>query len=235
MFPQRRIKDIDNKDILSDFKQLIHHVLKNMMGYIAPPAILQKIMQDPAYNTGKFGEIRELILGMLETYNYEKTLMITCKNLLNHDIHDIRLQLRSLTNAAMKGYILRGDQCKICEEIMNQPDIELVMVFRCSHIYHSSCLQAIGSVHCIVGEDTYVCYLCSHTKRGQTQCSRFHRYLSNPQTAQMLGLKTEKAKELGILTENAKSESSARTSRTTSCIFQQEQFQLNVAAPRIFD
>lgn len=43
-----------------------------MMGHIALPAILQKIMQDPAYNTGKFGEIRELILGMLETYNYEQ-------------------------------------------------------------------------------------------------------------------------------------------------------------------
>ncbi|XP_053385366.1 vacuolar protein sorting-associated protein 8 homolog [Mercenaria mercenaria] len=40
MFPQRRIKDIDNKDILSDFKQLTHHVLNNMMGYIALPAIL---------------------------------------------------------------------------------------------------------------------------------------------------------------------------------------------------
>mgnify|MGYP000623901136 CR=1 FL=1 len=57
---------------LVDFKQLTHHVLNNMMGYIALPAILQKIMQDPAYNTGKFGEIRELILGMLETYNYEQ-------------------------------------------------------------------------------------------------------------------------------------------------------------------
>lgn len=28
--------------------------------------------QDPAYSTGKFGEVRELILGMLETYNYEQ-------------------------------------------------------------------------------------------------------------------------------------------------------------------
>ena len=30
--------------------------------------------QDPAYSTGKFGEVRELILGMLETYNYEQVL-----------------------------------------------------------------------------------------------------------------------------------------------------------------
>ena len=31
--------------------------------------------QDPAYSTGKFGEVRELILGMLETYNYEQVNM----------------------------------------------------------------------------------------------------------------------------------------------------------------
>ena len=60
----------------ADFKELTHHVLNSMMGYIALPAILQKIMQDPAYNTGKFGEIRELILGMLETYNYEQVCLL---------------------------------------------------------------------------------------------------------------------------------------------------------------
>lgn len=28
--------------------------------------------QDPAYNVGKFGEMKELLLGMLDTYTYEK-------------------------------------------------------------------------------------------------------------------------------------------------------------------
>jgi hypothetical protein len=50
--------------------------------------------------------------------------------------------------------------------------------------------------HVIDGEDTYVCYLFSHTKRGQTQTLRLNRSLSNPQTAQMMGFKPEKAKEV---------------------------------------
>ena len=29
------------------------------------------LFQDPTYSTGRFGEIRELIVGMLDTYNYE--------------------------------------------------------------------------------------------------------------------------------------------------------------------
>ncbi|KAL4217419.1 Vacuolar protein sorting-associated protein 8 [Mactra antiquata] len=256
MFPHRRIKDIDNKDVLNDFKQLTHHVLNNMMGHIALPAILQKIMQDPTYNTGKFGEIKELILGMLETYNYEQTLMITCKNLLNHDIH---MNLQSLTQAAVKGYVPHGQQCRICvKKFMNQQDVDQVLVFRCGHSYHSACLQAVGSVHVISGEDTYVCYLCSHTKRGQTQSSRFHRSLSNSNSAEQMTIKQERSRgtlddphhieavdmvrrsmktpsRLGILTELSKSDSSARSTRTPSCIFQQERFKLNLAAPRIFD
>ena len=49
----------------------------------------------------------------------------------------------------------------------------------------------------IDGEDTYVCYLCSHTKRGQTQSSRFHRSLSNSMQADKIS-KQEKAKEVSI-------------------------------------
>ena len=69
---------------------------------------------------------------------------------------------------------------------------------RCGHSYHSTCLQAVGSVPVIDGEDTYVCYLCSHTKRGQTQSSRFHRSLSNSMHAEKIS-KQEKAKEVCYL------------------------------------
>lgn len=30
---------------VSDLKEMTHHVLNSMMGYIAPPALLQKIIQ----------------------------------------------------------------------------------------------------------------------------------------------------------------------------------------------
>ena len=72
--------------------------------------------------------MRELILGMLETYNYEQTLMKTCKNLLNHDIH---VHLKSLTSAAIRGYVPRGDNCYLCnKQFINQTDTDTVVVFR---------------------------------------------------------------------------------------------------------
>ena len=97
-------------------------------------------LQDPAYNTGKFGEIRELILGMLETYNYEQTLMVTCKNLMNHDLH---VHLRSLTRAAVKGYVPKSDQCSICmKRYLNQRETDSVIVFRFVLLYlKCQCLE----------------------------------------------------------------------------------------------
>lgn len=251
MSPQRKLKDLENRDILDDFKELTHHVLNSMMGYIALPAILQKIMQDPAYNTGKFGEVRELILGMLETYNYEQTLMKTCKNLLNHDIH---VHLRSLTRAAVRGYIPRGDNCNLCnKQFLTQTEMDTVVVFRCGHSYHQECLRSVGSVHMLDSEDMWACYLCSHTKRGQVQSSRFHRSLSNPHQAAPKAIK-EKTKEssldpqhlqaldyvrkfmktpqrMAILTELSKSDSMSKSTRSSSSIFHQENFKLRLAPP----
>ncbi|VDI47973.1 vacuolar protein sorting-associated protein 8 [Mytilus galloprovincialis] len=249
MTPQRKLKDIDNKDVLDDFNKLTHHILNSMMGYIALPAILQKIMQDPAYNTGKFGEVRELILGMLETYNYEQTLMKTCKNLLNHDIH---VHLKSLTSAAVRGYIPRGDNCNLCNKLfINQNETDSVVVFRCGHSYHLPCLRSVGSVHVMDGEEMWACYLCSHSKRGRIQSTRFHRSLSNPNQAALQQTK-EKSKEMtldsqhiqaidavrkamktpsrmAILTELSRSDT--RSVRGSSGIFHQENFQLRLAPP----
>ncbi|KAL8564240.1 hypothetical protein ACOMHN_050851 [Nucella lapillus] len=172
--------------VRQDFKDMTHHVLNSMMGYIAPPDMLQKIMQDPAYNTGKFGEIKELIIGMLENYNYEETLMGTCKNLLYHDLY---VHLRSLTGAAHRGFVPRTDTCNLCNADFTNPatasDVDGVIVFRCGHCYHEPCLRAVGSIHVLEGEETFVCYLCSNAKRsgGRLTSTRFHRSLSNPAQA----------------------------------------------------
>lgn len=46
-------------------------------------------------------------------------------------------------------------------------------------------------------EDVWTCYLCSHTKRGQVQSSRFHRSLSNPNQATQHPIR-EKTKEVSL-------------------------------------
>ncbi|XP_070185455.1 vacuolar protein sorting-associated protein 8 homolog isoform X3 [Littorina saxatilis] len=258
MSPQRKLKDVADKSRLDHFKDMTHHVLNSMMGYIAPPDMLQKIMHDPAYNTGKFGEIKELIIGMLENYNYEETLMATCKNLLYHDLY---VHLRSLTRAANRGFVPRGDQCNLCNADYTMPsnptDADGIIVFRCGHCYHEPCLRAVGSIHLLDGEETFCCYLCSNAKRsgGQLTSTRFHRSLSNP--SQELRNKNKRDKEqakemsldphhvaafenmrramktpsrMAILSELAKPESASGYHKPLS-VFQNENFRLRLAPP----
>ncbi|PVD38848.1 hypothetical protein C0Q70_01472 [Pomacea canaliculata] len=256
MAPQRKLKETADKKYLDHLKEMTHHVLNSMMGYIAPPALLQKIIQDPAYNTGKFGEIKELIIGMLENYNYEETLMETCKSLLYHDLY---VHLHSLTSAANRGFVPRSEACNLCNSDFTgyvQPsESDPVIVFRCGHCYHEPCLRAVGSIHVLEGEETFVCYLCSSAKRsGRLTSTRFHRSLPDPaqQLRQSYRSKTG-AKEMSldpqhvlafenirrsmktpsrmaILTELAKPERSSSHQKPLS-IFQKENFSLRLAPP----
>jgi len=188
--PQRKLKQSANKEAMDNFKEMTNHVLNSMMGYISPPAILQKIMQDPAYNTGKFGEVKELIIAMLDNYNYEETLMETCTRLVYHDLH---LHLRSLTQTATRGFVPRSDLCSLCQR--NITDIhssDTVAVFRCGCSYHKSCLAAVGSVHTLDGEEVYRCYTCAHTRTQRTLTStRFHRSLSTVDPGVKAGAKSQ--------------------------------------------
>ena len=156
MAPQRRAKDVTSSHFIA-FKELTKQVLSSMMGYIALPAVLQKIMQDPAYSSGKFGEIKELMLGMLDTYNYELTLLQTTKSLLGKDLHQ---QYCTLKNTLSHGFGPDNLYCSICFEkfgIRTTPDSNSdIMVFRCGHSFHKQCLE--GSI-CVASNLT--CVICS--------------------------------------------------------------------------
>jgi len=43
-----------------------------MMGYIELPAIMAKILKEFTFSEGRFGDVKDLVMGMLGTYNYEK-------------------------------------------------------------------------------------------------------------------------------------------------------------------
>ncbi|XP_074642624.1 vacuolar protein sorting-associated protein 8 homolog [Tubulanus polymorphus] len=186
MTSQRKLKEEISKQFWEDFKGLTGQVLNSMMGFIALPAILQKIIQDPTYSSGKFGDIRELILGMLDTYNYEKTLLNTCNNLLNYDLH---LQLASLHRAANRGFVPRGEFCSLCGKTFGiAVSAATIIVFRCGHSYHTQCLHGTESRHVINGEEHWACYLCSNTKegRGLLAGTRLQWHMKKPESPKLL-------------------------------------------------
>ncbi|XP_014701634.2 vacuolar protein sorting-associated protein 8 homolog isoform X2 [Equus asinus] len=145
-------------------KSLTMQVLNSMAAFIALPSILQRILQDPVYGKGKLGEIQGLILGMLDTFNYEQTLLETTTSLLNQDLHWSLCNLRA---SVTRGLNPKQDYCSIClqQYKRRQEMADEIIVFSCGHLYHSFCLQNKECTIEIEGQTRWTCYKCRSSNK----------------------------------------------------------------------
>ncbi|XP_048580337.1 vacuolar protein sorting-associated protein 8 homolog isoform X2 [Nematostella vectensis] len=253
MAPQRKWKDTSSEEFKA-FKDLTRHVMNGMMGYIALPAILQKIMQDPTYSTRKFGEIKELILGMLNTYNYESTLLKTTNQLLAKDLHSSMSALRSNRN---RGLAPVSTVCGMCHHSSSSDARKTgkVAILRCGHMFHTECLTGTSDV-----TTTVICPFCQHSNQSSRKSapSRFNRHGgasgdmgSRPDKSQGLSSQqfenisrfrrlNKTPSRLAILSELSRSRDDGAItlnygsrSQYSRSIFQDENFKLQLAPPPI--
>uniref|UniRef100_A0AAZ3PHE2 RING-type domain-containing protein n=1 Tax=Oncorhynchus tshawytscha TaxID=74940 RepID=A0AAZ3PHE2_ONCTS len=167
MSPQKLLKGPDTRTTSEVLKELTMKVLNSMSSFIPLPAIIQRILQDPVYGKGKLAEIQGLILGMLETFNYEQTLLETTTSLLNHDLH---WSLSHLRAAVSRGLHPRQDHCNIClqQYRRRQDSPDDIIIFSCGHLYHCQCLQRKGSGHAEPRLlQVWSCYKCISSQRGR--------------------------------------------------------------------
>ncbi|XP_049808749.1 vacuolar protein sorting-associated protein 8 homolog [Schistocerca nitens] len=127
-------------------QELTQQLLMAMSSFVSLPAMLQVVLQDPAYAGGKFGDIRELMMGMLSNSCYEETLLQATSRLLSSDLHQ---QLAKHLAAANRGMTPRLSTCSMCRQMITHlRDNESVVLFRCGHAYHSDCMK--DPPHCYV-------------------------------------------------------------------------------------
>uniref|UniRef100_A0A9J8AK48 VPS8 subunit of CORVET complex n=1 Tax=Cyprinus carpio carpio TaxID=630221 RepID=A0A9J8AK48_CYPCA len=198
MSPQKQLKGADAKHTSDALKELTMKVLNSMSSFIAPPAIIQRILQDPVYGKGKLAEIQGLILGMLETFNYEQTLLETTTNLLNSDLH---WSLSHLRKAVSRGLHPRQYHCNIClqQYKRRQESEEEIIIFSCGHLYHCQCLQRkeVG----VLSERQYSwsCYKCT-SNQGSRPADRSSEESSRSRSTSLAQTKVTSAQR-GIVTE----------------------------------
>nr|CAD7195543.1 unnamed protein product [Timema douglasi] len=148
MKPQR-----SNETNLPVLKELTQQLLTSMSSYVSLPAMIQFILKDPAYTGGKFGDIRELMMGMLSNSCYEETLLQVTSRLLSTDLHH---QLSKLLSSSSKGITPQTSLCSICHKPLDIiQDLEEVVFFRCGHGFHSGCLEPpLQCCHCSSAANT---------------------------------------------------------------------------------
>ena len=68
--------DVMHDNRRSDLRRLSADLLKSMTGHVDVLVFLKRVLDDSAYIHGKFGEQRELLLGILDTYLYEQVTIL---------------------------------------------------------------------------------------------------------------------------------------------------------------
>lgn len=131
-----------------EMKPLIQQVLNSMSSYVNLPAVIQIILKDPAYKGGTFGEIRDLMMGMLGNCLYEELLLQSTSRLLSADLH---MQLAKELATNNKGFgpraspaIRNSPACCYCREPLasiGSSEDDQAILFRCGHSYHMKCIE----------------------------------------------------------------------------------------------
>lgn len=168
MASQKHVTGPNSRHTSEVLKELTMKVLNCMSSFISLPAIIQRILKDPVYGRGKLAEIQGLILGMLDTFNYEQTLLETTTSLLNHDLH---WSLAHLHSSVKRGLHPRQDCCNIClqQYKRNQDSADEIIVFSCGHLYHMQCLQQKEcGLEQFPRSRQWSCYKCSSSQGGRT-------------------------------------------------------------------
>jgi predicted RNA-binding Zn-ribbon protein involved in translation (DUF1610 family) len=115
----------------------IQRVIDNMMGYVALPAILKKIVTD--HGSDKFGEFKTIFISMLDNYSYEQNILTTANQLFEYDTYRVS---KDLFKRRAQGH-LTTPKCQLCGEKFHAWD--KAVLFNCSHSFHIECLTSRGT------------------------------------------------------------------------------------------
>jgi hypothetical protein len=134
-------------------------ILFHMLGYVALPSILSKIVSD--HGTEEWADFKLIILGMLDTYTYEKSILQIANHLINQDLFNTTRDLYKKRSKALRTKISVCNACQtpVQEQTNSKNAATMYLVFFCGHVYHKSCLTEKST------QDTYCPQCSSHYKK----------------------------------------------------------------------
>jgi len=143
MDAMKLVKNRSPADAGELLKSVTRQVINAMMAHVALPAVLQRIIANEGGVAGHFGDVRDLLTGVLDACSYERTLLSTCARLVNQDLH---CAIASLTRASRRATVPLSDGCLLCGRLVvgaaaaSSRHAHDVVCFHCGHLIHRTCL-----------------------------------------------------------------------------------------------
>lgn len=129
------------------FKRLGSYIINSMVGYLNLTTIIDRMICDPLYGASNFGDIKELMMKMLEMCSYEQTLLIKTANLVSKDVYSKMVLFKKYSCRSFSTFSNFCQYCSRSLDLMDKDTQMEVTIYQCSHSFHQSCLEMIQSNH----------------------------------------------------------------------------------------
>lgn len=130
------------------FKSLFEKLVNNMLGHFNLVSFSNIIISNVLQQNEDMFDIREMLLCILENYNYEKTLLEATNNILSGEYHSLTNHLRK---ANTKSRNIKQLYCHLC--LRSCRGDNRYVLYECDHLFHSQCLDLVNrdeNRHCPV-------------------------------------------------------------------------------------
>jgi len=129
--------------IVIGLRQATQQIVSGVQGQVSLTKVLARLIEEPETTGGTLGDIRQLIMGLLDNYTYETTLLRIGTRLLQGDVHGLLLQR---CRQSVRGIALRNFSCSLCrhplDQLQNDDSASRIVAFHCRHAFHSICLSS---------------------------------------------------------------------------------------------
>lgn len=120
------------------FKNLGSYIINSMVGYVNLTTIIDRMICDPLYGASNFGDIKHLMLKMMEICAYEQILLDKTNDLVSYDVYT---KMAALKNISSKSYSSISNYCQGCsKQLDSNAQSQQVLIFQCGHSFHQFCL-----------------------------------------------------------------------------------------------
>lgn len=95
--------------VVEPLTNFLREVLQSMMGFVPLRSIMEKIVRD--HSSAHFNDFKNIIMTMLDTYNYERNILDTAKQLFERDVHENTVKKTALLSHSSRP---KAGKCAIC-------------------------------------------------------------------------------------------------------------------------
>lgn len=141
-------------DMNSSFKLLFEKWVNCMLTHLSLVKFLEVIINKLLQANDDIYDIREMLMCILDNYNYEKTLLELTTNILAVERHQL---LNEFKTSNTKSKHVNRFKCLLCMRFVRKQ--ETLQLYECRHLFHIECIEVLRKMKNV--DATQCCPLCS--------------------------------------------------------------------------